>query len=212
MKYVYSHSKMVSTKKVRRICLMALVLYPIMFMMDSCRNTHANRHAIQYCDIERIYIGMPLDSLVLVLGQPYSFSGDLGCHDLTCKQSRDVSDIKMTKETDIIHVMDSIYQDTNYCCETNREMMMTIEKNTTLAYTKKPFSIMSILKSYPMLWIHLDSNYRVSSVYAKCYDADDKCIYSLSSSTLFSNEVKQNEPVELFVDTPLFRKCFPIVP
>ena len=211
MKYVYNHSKMVITKKVRRIYLIALVLYPILVMMDSCRDTHANMHAIQYCDIERIYIGMPLDSVVLVLGQPCSFSSDLGCHDLTCKQSRNVSDIKMTKETDIIHVMDSIYQDTNYCCETNREMMKTIEKNTTLTYTKKPFFIMSILKSYPMLWIHLDSNYRVSSVYAKYYDADDKCIYSLSSSTLFLNEEKQNEHVELFVDTTLFRKCFPIV-
>ena len=109
-------------------------------------------------------------------------------------------------------MMDSIYLDTNYCCETNREMMKTIEKNTTLTYTKKPFSIMSILKSYPMLWVHLDSNYRVSSVYAKYYDADDKCIYSLSSSTLFPNEEKQKEYVELFVDTTLFRKCFPIVP
>ena len=211
MTYVYSHSKMVSIKKIRRICLIALVLCPILVTMDSCRDTHANRNAIQYCDIERIYIGMPLDSVVLVLGQPFSFSSDLGCHDLTCKQSRNVSDIKMTKETDIIHVMDRIYQDTNYCCKTNWEMMKTIEKNTTLAYTKKPFSIMSILKSYPMLWIHLDSNYRVSSVYAKYYDADDKCIYSLSSSTLFSNEEKQNEHVELFVDTTLFRKCFPIV-
>ena len=74
------------------------------------------------------------------------------------------------------------------------------------------FSIMSILKSYPMLWVHLDSNYRVSSVYAKYYDADDKCIDSLSSNTIFSDEERRDEHVELFVDTTLFRKCFPIVP
>ena len=212
MMHVYSHSKMENKKRYDVISFIALVSFLLLIMMDSCRHIHASRNSIQYCDIERIYIGMPLDSVVLVLGQPCSFSSDLGCHDLTCKQSRNVFDTKMTKETDIIHVMDRIYQDTNYCCETNKEMMKTIEKNTTLAYTKKPFSIMSILKSYPMLWVHLDSNYRVSSVYAKYYDADDKCIYSLSSSTLFLNEEKQNEHVELFVDTTLFRKCFPIVP
>lgn len=187
----------------------ALALFSLLVMMDSCRDTHANMHAIQYCDIERIYIGMPLDSVVLVLGQPCSFSSDLGCHDLTCKQSRNVSDIKMRKETDIIHVMDSIYQDTNYCCQTNRAMMRTIKKNTTLTYTKRPFSLMSILKSYPMLWVHLDSNYRVSSVYAKYYAADDKCIYSLSSNMVFPEEKERDEHVKLFVDTTLFRKCFP---
>ena len=71
---------------------------------------------------------------------------------------------------------------------------------------------MSILKSYPMLWVRLDRNYRVSSVYAKYYDADDKCIYSLSSNTVFPEREEWDEHVKLFVDTALFRKCFPIVP
>ena len=153
---------------------------------------------------------MPLDSVVLFLGQPYTFGSDLGCHDLTCKYPRGVSDIKMTKETVIIHVIDSIYQDTNYCCETNRHTMKTIAKNTTLTYTKRPCFLMSILKSYPMLWVHLDSAYRVRSVYAKYYDADDKCIYSLSSNTFFPDVENQDDCVELFVDTILFRKCFPL--
>ena len=199
-------------KTVRSICFIAFVLFSLLVMMDSCSNIRANRNSIQYCDIEQIYIGMPLDSVVQLLGQPYTFNSDLGCHDLTCEHPHVVSDIKMRKETDIIHVIDSIYRDTNYCCQTNREMMRTIEKNTTLTYTKRPLSLMSILKSYPMLWVHLDSNYRVSSVYAKYYDADDKCIYSLSSNTIFPEEKERDVHVKLFVDTTMFRKCFPIMP
>ena len=197
-------------EKMKKVFI-ALALFSLLVMMDSCSNIRANRNSIQYCDIEQIYIGMPLDSVIQLLGQPYSFNSDLGCHDMTCEHPRAVSDIKMRKETDIIHVMDSIYQDTNYCCESNRQAMKTIEKNTTLTYTKRPFFLKSILKSYPMLWVHLDSNYRVSSVYAKYYAADDKCIYSLSSSTIFPEEKERDVHVKLFVDTTLFRKCFPIV-
>ena len=80
----------------------ALALFSLLVMMDSCSNIRANRNSIQYCDIEQIYIGMPLDSVVQLLGQPYTFNSDLGCHDLTCEHPRVVSDIKMRKETDII--------------------------------------------------------------------------------------------------------------
>ena len=201
-----------NTNKISYIGFIALALCLLLAVMDSCKNTHANRNTIQYSDIEQIYIGMPLDSVVMLLGQPYTFESDLGCHDLTCKQPRMVSDIKMTKETDIIHVIDSIYQDTNYCCESNRQTMKTIEKNTTLTYTKRPIFLISILKSYPMLWVHLDSAYRVSSVYAKYYNADDKCIYSLSSNTIFPDDDNRDGHIELFVDTTLFRMCFPITP
>lgn len=196
---------------IRYICYMAPVLCLLMIMLGSCRGTHANRKAIQYTDIEKVYIGMPLDSVFLVLGQPYAFGSNLGCHDLTCKSPRVVSDIGMTKGTDIIHVIDSIYQDSNYCCKANREMMRNIDKNATLTYTKKPSFLMSFLKSYPMLWVHLDSVYRVSGVYAKYYEADDRCIYSLSSNTLFSDGESREDHIEFFVDTTLFRKCFPIL-
>ncbi len=179
-----------------------LLLIPISFLTISCTK-------IQYTDIEKIYIGMPLDSVVLVLGRPYAFNSDLGCHDLTCKHPRFVSDIKMTNETDIVHIIDSIYRDTNYCCEANKESVRKNRENTTLTYTKRPCFIMRIFHSYPMLWVHLDSVYRVSNVYAKYYDADDKCIYSLSSSTCLSQEESQDRHIELMVDTVLFRKSFP---
>lgn len=176
-------------------------------MMCCQRGFNANKNTIHYSDIEKIHIGMPLDSVVLVLGQPYAFSADLGCHDLTCKNPRVVSDIEMTKGTDIVHCIDSIYQDTNYCCEANRENMMNIKKHTTLSFTKP----MNSLNSYPMLWVHLDGDYRVREVYAKYYGLglDEKCIYSLSPSFSFSDRDSIDNHIDLFMDTTLFKKCFP---
>lgn len=188
------------------VCFVALMLCLVMIMMCCHRGSNSNKNTIHYSDIEKIHIGMPLDSVFLVLGQPYAFSTDLGCHDLTCKNSRIVSDIKMTKGTDIVHCIDSIYQDTNYCCEANRENMMNIKKHSTLTFTETP---MNTLKSYPMLWVHLDGDYRVSSVYAKYYGVDDKCIYSLSPSISFSDSVSIDNHINFFMDTTLFRKCFP---
>ncbi len=199
-------------KAIGIVCLVASMLCLVLTMMCCHSGINANKNTIHYSDIEKIHIGMPLDSVVLELGQPYAFSSDLGCHDLTCKNPRVVSDIKMTKGTDVVHYVDSIYQDTNYCCEANRENMRNIEKHVTLDYTEEPSFLKSIFNSpmftYPMLWIHLDSNYRVSEVYAKYYGKgwDEKCIYSLSENPAKDS---QNNNIELIVDTTLFRKCFP---
>ena len=195
-------------KSISIVCFVALMLCLVMIMMCCHRGSNSNKNTIHYSDIEKIHIGMPLDSVFLVLGQPYAFSTDLGCHDLTCKNSRIVSDIKMTKGTDIVRCIDSIYQDTNYCCEANRENMMNIKKHTTLTFTETP---MNTLKSYPMLWVHLDGNYLVREVYAKYYGLglDEKCIYSLSPSTSFPDSDSIDNHINLFMDTTLFRKCFP---
>ena len=199
-------------KAIGVVCLVASMLCLVLTMMCCHSGINANKNTIHYSDIEKIHIGMPLDSVVLELGQPYAFSSDLGCHDLTCKNPRVVSEIKMTKGTDIVHYVDSIYQDTNYCCEANRENMRNIGKHATLDYTEEPSFLKSIFNSpmftYPMLWIHLDSNYRVSEVYAKYYGKgwDEKCIYSLSENPAKDS---QDNNIELIGDTTLFRKCFP---
>ena len=200
-----------NTKKILIVSFIVLTLCLLIIGTSFHKGFHSKRKIIQYTDIEKVYIGMPLDSVFLVLGRPYEFSSNLGCHDLTCRHPRDVSDIKMTNETNIVHIIDSIYQNTNYCCKANKISMNDIGKNVTLTYTKRPAFLMSILKPYPMLWVHLDSVYRVKSVYATiCYfGADDKCMYSLSPS-LSSHEKDSNEEyVELLVDTVLLRKYFP---
>lgn len=198
---------MKNIKKTLNTCFIAMVLGSLI-IITGCRETNANRHPIQYSDIENIYIGMPFDSVVSVLGMPYTFSSNLGDHDLSCKCPRDVSDIKMTTKTDFVHFIDSVFQDTNYCCEANRKNMEVIEKHSTLTYSEGP-SFNGIFNAYPMLWIHLDSNYRVREVYAKYYGKglDEKCIYLLSENP---DKENQDDHIELFVDTTLFRKCFPI--
>lgn len=198
---------MKNIKKTLNTCFIAMVLGSLM-ITTGCRETNANRHPIQYSDIEKIHIGMPFDSVVSVLGMPYTFSSNLGDHDLTCKCPRDVSDIEMTTKRDFVRFIDSVYQDTNYCCEANRKNMEVVEKHSTLTYSEEP-SFNGIFNAYPMLWIHLDSNYRVREVYAKYYGKglDEKCIYSLSENP---DKENQDDHIELFVDTTLFRKCFPI--
>ena len=195
-------------KAISVVCFVALMLCLVLIMTCCHKGFNSNKNTIHYSDIKKIHIGMPLDSVIMVLGQPYAFSTDLGCHDLTCKNSRIVSDIKMTKGTNIVHCIDSIYQDTNYCCEANRENMMNIKKHSTLTFTETP---MNTLKSYPMLWVHLDGDYRVREVYAKYYGSglDEKCIYSLSPSISFSDSDSIDNHIDLFIDTTLFRKCFP---
>lgn len=193
-------------------CFVALMQCLVLIMTCCHSGFNANKNTIHYSDVEKIHIGMPLDSVVLVLGMPYTFSSNLGDHDLSCKCPRDVSDIKMTTKTDFVHFIDSVFHDMNYCCEQNRKNMKVIEKHATLNYTKEPSFLKSIFNSpmftYPMLWIHLDSNYRVRQVYAKYYGKgrDEKCIYSLSYNPDMDS---QDDNIELIVDTTLFRKCFP---
>ena len=202
---------MKNTKKLLNICFIAIVL-GLLMIITGCRETNANRHLIQYSDIEKVYIWMPFDSVVSVLGMPYTFSSDLGDHDLSCKYPRDVSNIKMTTKTDFVQFIDTVFQDTNYCCVTNRKNMKVIEKHSTLTYTEEPSFFKSIFNSpmftYPMLWIHLDNCYRVSSVYAKYYGKgwDEKCMYLLSEN---SDKDSQDDHIGLFEDSTLFRKCFP---
>ena len=99
---------MEKTKKLLNTCFIVMVLGSLM-IITGCRETNANRHPIQYSDMEKIYIGMPFDSVVSVLGMPYTFSSNLGDHDLSCKCPRDVSDIKMTSKTDFVHFIDSVF-------------------------------------------------------------------------------------------------------
>lgn len=126
-------------------CFVALMQCLVLIMTCCHSGFNANKNTIHYSDVEKIHIGMLLDSVVLVLGMPYTFSSNLGDHDLSCKCPRDVSDIKMTTKTDFVHFIDSVFQDMNYCCEQNRKNMKVIEKHATLNYTEEPSFLKSIL-------------------------------------------------------------------
>jgi len=141
--------------------------------------------------IKEVEKGMPLEEVISILGRPYEINCATRHHNNTCENPRIESNISVTKNTDIIYLVDSIYNDTNYCCDFYEETKTRFGKKVTLTYTKRPVLLRGFV-SYTMLWVHLDSNYRVSSVYAKRYEGfEDFCIYPLS----WGNE-------------ELFNKCF----
>lgn len=79
--------------------------------------------------------------------------------------------------------MNQKFSETDYCCEGNKQDLAN--KRVTLVYSKrKEFS-----KHYPMLWVHLDSSFKVENVFAKQYDGylgfDDACIYNVTADNNF---------------------------
>jgi hypothetical protein len=154
--------------------------------------------------IKEIQMGMTLEEVISILGKPYEIESLAGLHDFNCKNPKPRLEMSIDENTDIIRIVDNIYNDGNYCCEGNEEDIQR-GKRVTLTYTKPVL----FSKYYPMLWVHLDSNYRVWNVFAKRYEfMDDVCLYSLSwkydETTL---EVKPDK-VSLFINKDLFNECF----
>ena len=130
--------------------------------------------------IKEVKIGMTLEQVISILGKPYEIDFATRHHNHICENPRLEFNISVNKNTDIIHLVDSIYNDTNYCCAAYEETKTRFGKGVTLTYTKRPPPLIIGLVYYEMLWVHLDSNYCVSSVYAKKYEGfEDSCIYAL---------------------------------
>ena len=126
--------------------------------------------------IKQVKKGMTLEQVVAILGRPYSINSLNGLHDFSCKTPKPRLEMDINNQTNIKAEVEKIYNDTNYCCEGNKEDIQN--KFVTLTYTRP----VHLSLHYPMLWVHLDSTYKVYSVYAKQYDGilglDDPCIYS----------------------------------
>ena len=91
-----------------------------------------------------------------------------------------------SEDSDIREIINQKFSETDYCCEGNREDLLN--KRVTLVYTRP----IEFSKHYPMLWVHLDSNFTVVNVFAKQYDGflglEDPCIYSLDQEKKFENK------------------------
>ena len=158
-------------------------------------------------EIKQIEMRMTLEQVISILGKPYEIDYSTRHHSLTCKNPRFELGISVNETTDIIHVVDSIYNDTNYCCDAYEETKIRFGKEVTLIYTNRSCLLKSLFVSYPMLWVHLDSSYCVNSVFAKLYP-DDICIYSLSWKTDKTTLEEIPGEVDLFINEELFNKCF----
>lgn len=138
--------------------------------------------------IKQVKSGLTLEQVISILGRPYKINTSPGLHNIDCPNPRPLLNMDINNNTDIRQIVDNIYNDTNYCCDGNKQDMQT--KGVTLTYTRP----VSFSKYYPMLWVHLDSTFKVWNVYAKQYDGllgyDDRQIYSLTATGIDINENK----------------------
>lgn len=174
---------MTKTRTLLAILISTIIIFLIVnlfsFKQDVSRQFSAS-------EIRQIKVGMSLEDVQEILGQPYKIKSLSGIHNFTCKQQKPTLVKEVTDNLDIRQVVNNKFLETDFCCEGNRRDMQN--KKLTLVYTKEK----QIAIHYPMLWVHLDDNFKVKQVFAKQYDGllgfDDPCIYSLSTDTLFENK------------------------
>ena len=122
--------------------------------------------------IKQVIPGMTLEQVINILGKPYRIEAPLGIHDKNCVKPEPKLDLEVTKQTNIIKITESIYNHPKYCCEASKH-----NKTITFTYSKPVL----LSKNYAMLWVHFDSTYKVSSIYAKRYEGvaklDDPEVY-----------------------------------
>ena len=158
--------------------------------------------------IKRIEMGMTLEQVISILGKPFEIDVSGETHSFDCKSPKFYLEMPVNENTDIIYIVDRIYNDTSYCCDAYKEEIQR-GKRITLIYSNRPCFIKSLFIIYPMLWVHLDCNYCVQSVYVKQYDFPDKIpIYSLSWQTDEITLEEKSGEISLFINDELFNKCF----
>lgn len=156
--------------------------------------------------IKKVKLNMTIEQVFSILGRPYRINASRGLHNIGCKNPHKRLDIETNNKTDIKSTVNNFYNDTNYCCDGNKEDMQN--KEVSLEYTRP----IKLSKNYPMLWIHLDNNFCVNSIYAKSYSGifglDDKCIYSLSwEMDTISLKIIYGK-TDLFINEKIFNECF----
>jgi hypothetical protein len=153
--------------------------------------------------IKLIQPGWTLEQVVATLGRPFKIYASQGLHKIGCPKAKPRLNIDINNATDIRQVVNVFYSDTNFCCEGNKEDLQT--KAVTLTYTRP----VRLSKYYPMLWVHLDSSFKVYSVYAKQYDGllglDDPSIYGMSWAF---DATKMKNNIESYIDDPKYNDCF----
>jgi hypothetical protein len=169
--------------KLKQIILFSLLVVVAFIMINFSMEKRDLSGDFSATDIRQIEVGMSLEEVQKILGQPYEITSLAGLHELTCTRQKSKLKATINPNSDIRQLVDQKFSEADFCCDGNKEDLAN--KRVTLVYTaRKEFS-----KHYPMLWIHLDGNFHVESVYAKQYDGfpgfDDPCIYSLSAENHF---------------------------
>lgn len=195
-------------KAVLLLCAALIILPFLLFGINRLIGTRAdvaNRSSGK--KIRQVQPGMSLEQVTALLGKPYEVRASQGLHDITCKDVLPVLRVSAFPQKDIRRFFDSIANDAHYCCRSNKEDKH--RKELTLAYTRHLF----FADQYPMLWVHLDSNYEVSSVFARTYNGllgkNEGSFYSLSRARNEYELSGKKDKTELIIDKKTFGECFP---
>lgn len=189
-----------------KLLFSALGLLLIIFsLINVNRNREDVASGVTGDKIKQVKLGFTLEQVVEILGRPYKIDASQGLHNGECPNTKPRLEIDINESTNIRQIVDIFYNDTNYCCEGNKEDMQI--KEVTLTYSRP----VRLSKHFPMLWVHLDSSFNVYSVYAKQYDGlfgfDDPSIYSLIWE-IDTTTLKMTSKIDYFIDESKFNDCF----
>lgn len=157
-------------------------------------------------NILKITPGMTVDQVFKILGRPLSIKGLHGIHKIGCANPNPILDIDANKNTDIKKLVHDFIRSQKYCCAGNKRDLEEFD-NITLVYTKR-----GLLFSYPMLWVHLDTSFKVNNVYAKEYEGgllgDDPGIYGLGWAKDSNYNKLGCTKTDKWMDKEKFYRCF----
>ncbi len=139
------------------ILLLLLIAYSLRPRTDVANNITSKK-------IKSIISGMTLHQAESILGRPYRIKALVGLHNIGCKNPNPMMDMQVENNTDIKAEFERVYNDTNYCCEGNKEDKEV--RRMTLVYTKP----VSIAWSYPMLLLGLNDDFTVGIIGVNQYD------------------------------------------
>lgn len=157
-------------------------------------------------NILKITPGMTMDHVFSILGRPFSVTGLHGIHKIGCSNPNPMLDEDINENTNIKKLVYDFISNQKYCCEGNKEDIEGFD-NITLVYTKR-----GLFFSYPMLWVHLDTSFRVNNVYAKEYEGgllgDDPGIYGYGWAMDSTYTKWDYSKTDKWMNKEKFYRCF----
>ncbi len=121
-------------KTIKVLSLIVGIILCFIFVINTLGYRSNVANGITGDEIKKIEMGMTLEQVISILGKPYEINGLEVQHGFSCKNSNFL-ETSVNENTDIIHIVDSFFNDTS-CCEAYKEDRQLLDKRVTLIYTK----------------------------------------------------------------------------
>ena len=97
------------------LCLTVLAFFIIFGIVGHSVNITSKISADKIKEIE---LGMNFEEVISILGKPYEIDILGTTHSSICRNPKLYFEMPVNKNMDIIDIVDRIYSDTSYCCDT----------------------------------------------------------------------------------------------